>query len=113
MYRRGVTEKMVIDLTPEAREQQTQVALALGLGEILSQCAEECNELAIACNKVRRARNGTTPISQDDAIAMLEEEAGDVLLLLDYLEACGLLNIETAVESAKKKNTRWYGRTIG
>lgn len=99
-------------LNAESRAQQMQIIAALGREELLSQCAEECCELAQAAQKVRRVLHGTTPVTMAEALDQLTEEAGDVLLLLDYLERTGLLDLSAALESAKQKNTRWYGRTI-
>ena len=72
----------VIDLTKEEREQQNQIIFALGVEEILSQLSEECCELAQAAQKMRRVLHGTTTVSQELAMLSLNEEAGDVLLLL-------------------------------
>ncbi len=104
---------MLIDLSIEARDQQQMIISALGQDEILSQCCEECCELGHATQKVRRVLCGTTPLSMGEALEKLIEETGDVLLLLDYLECAGLLDLEEAVKSAKQKNTRWYERTFG
>lgn len=102
----------VIDLNKEEREQQDNIIFAIGVEEILSQLSEECCELAQAAQKMRRVLHGTTPVSQELAMLSLNEEAGDVLLLLDYLERIGYIDMETVVKSAKIKNKRWYGRTI-
>ena len=46
------------------------------------------------------------------AMAKMNEEAGDVLLLLDCLEDEGLVDLDAARESARQKLQRWYGRTF-
>ena len=109
----GEHGKIIPYLTKEEREQQNQIICALGVEEILSQLSEECCELAQAAQKMRRVLHGTTPVSQELAMLSLNEEAGDVLLLLDYLERIGYINMETVVKSAKIKNKRWYWRTVG
>ena len=103
----------MLKLGLEGRCQQDEIIAALGHEELLSQCAEECCELAQAAQKVRRVLRGTTPLGMAEAMDKLNEEAGDVLLLLDYLEYTGYLNLYKAVDSAKRKNARWYGRTVG
>lgn len=109
----SVLKSFPLSLNDDQREQQLQIILALGQEEILSQCAEECCELGQAAEKMRRVLRGTTPVSMEEAAAKLAEESGDVLLLLDYLVRAGLLDLEAAIASARRKNTRWYGRVIG
>lgn len=104
---------MLIEMTEEERQKQDEIIFELGTDEILHQCGEECSELAVACNKVCRAIKRTTPLSLQEARSMLVEEAGDVLLLLDYLNLCGFLDFDFAIDSARKKNRRWYGRVTG
>ena len=104
---------MLIDLNDEGLRMQEEIVCALGRVELLHQCAEECSELAIACSKVRRSLAGTTPMTLEQALSCLTEEAGDVMLLLDCLERKGLLDLEAAMGSARQKTIRWYGRTVG
>lgn len=92
---------------------QEEIALKLGDEEILSMLSEECSELAQAAQKMLRVINGTTPVRIDKALSKLNEETGDVLLLIDYLSEMGFIDIDCAFESAKRKNIRWYNRVFG
>lgn len=60
---------------------------------LLEGLAEECCELAQAALKAIRAEDGTnpTPVSKEACLDKLNEEAGDVLMLLDLLNmiSCG------------------------
>lgn len=103
---------MLIELDKSGLNKQEQIIMKLGVEEILSQLSEECCELAQAAQKVRRVLHGTTPVSMDDAEAMLEEEAGDVMLLLDFVNRAGVLSMYAAQASAKSKNTRWFHRVM-
>lgn len=105
--------KMILEFTQDDREQQMQIYLSLGSEEILSQCSEECCGLEQAAQKMRRVLHGTTHMSEQDARQALNEEACDVLLLLEYLDYFGFIDVEAAIESAREKNKRWYGRVIG
>ena len=64
-----------------------KVRMLLGKPELLTQLAEECNELAHAALKLRRAMTGVnpTPVSEEDAWAALIEEIADVFVSLDAL----------------------------
>lgn len=94
-------------------EKQRHIILKLGSEEILSQLSEECCELSVAAQKVRRVLHGTTPVIMEKALAMLQEEAGDVLLLLDCLERMSLYDPVGAKTSAQGKNIRWFQRIFG
>ena len=100
-------------LDAEALRMMEEISLALGREELLGQLSEECCELGQAAQKVRRAMKGTTPVRLEDAREKLTEEAGDVLLLLGFLENNSLLTLEEARNIAGSKLVRWYGRTVG
>lgn len=104
---------MLIEKTQEEREQLRAICGKLGRDELLGQATEESCELGQACQKVRRARKGTTPVKLPEATGKLDEEAGDVLLLIDCLVESGVVNLDAAVESARRKIARWYGRAFG
>lgn len=80
----------------------------LGEDELLLQIAEECNELGQAALKLRRAKNGLTPVSVEEAHKKLLEEIADVVLCLDVLgfgeDLITILNI------MDYKLTRWKAR---
>lgn len=100
-------------LDAEALRMMEEISLAVGCEELLGQLSEECCELGQAAQKLRRALKGTTPVTTGQAMAKMNEEAGDVLLLLDCLEDEGLVDLDAARESARQKLQRWYGRTFG
>lgn len=104
---------MLFDFGTEAVDMQNEVILAVGTEEILNQLTEECGELIQAAQKVRRAMAGTTPISREQAVEMLQEEAADVLLLIDYLETAGMIDREMIMDTMREKNKRWYARVVG
>lgn len=104
---------MLFDFGAEAVDMQNEVIFATGIEEILNQLTEECGELTQAAQKVRRAIVGTTPISREQATEMLQEEAADVLLLIDYLDTAGMIDRERIVDTMREKNKRWYARIIG
>lgn len=104
---------MLFDFGTEAVDMQNEVILAVGTEEILNQLTEECGELIQAAQKARRAMGGTTPISLPETLKMLQEEAADVLLCIDYLDTAGMLEFEAVKDEMEYKNRRWYGRTIG
>lgn len=103
---------MLVELEKSGRDQQLQIIMKIGMEEIFSQLSEECCELAQAAQKVRRVLHGTTPVSMGDAVSALEEEAGDVLLLLDFAVRAGVLDMDAAAASAKTKNVRWFHRVM-
>lgn len=100
-------------LDAEALRMMEEISLALGCEELLGQLSEECCELGQAAQKLRRALKGTTPVTTGQAMAKMNEEAGDVLLLLDFMEKNSLLTLEEARNIAGSKLVRWYGRTVG
>lgn len=59
--------------------------------DLLEQLAEESAELSQAALKIIRAKGmsqNPTPISEDEALAGLKEEANDVLIILEILGLC-------------------------
>lgn len=87
----------------------------LGREEILAQLAEECCELGQAALKLRRAmgRHNPTPVSEEEAMASLKEELGDVMgCLLAFGDLAGLhTTVETLVSPEKLE--RWARRLEG
>lgn len=84
----------------------------LGREEILAQLAEECCELGQAALKLRRAmgRSNPTPASEEEAMASLKEELGDVMgCLLAFGDLIGLSTNVEALVSAEKLE-RWLRR---
>lgn len=104
---------MLFDFGAEAVDMQNEVILAVGTEEILNQLTEECGELIQAAQKARRAMAGTTPISWSESLIMLQEEAADVLLLIDYIESAGIIDSQCVKKMMEHKNKRWYARAIG
>lgn len=78
---------------------------------LLDQLAEECSELIHAVIKLRRARDGMTPVSTEGAEAMVKEEIADVqLCLTTYLmkQTVGFVSDIEAIMAEKEK--RWIER---
>lgn len=89
-----------------------QVRARLPQEEILAQLAEESCELGQAALKLRRAmgRSNPTPVSEEEAMASLKEELGDVMgCLLAFGDLAGLhTTVETLV--IPEKLERWAER---
>lgn len=103
---------MMIDFDIDTSAKLQEIINKLGAEEILSQLTEECCELGQAAQKMRRALHGTTPVTLGDAISKLEEETGDVLLLIECLNQLGCLSELEIEGSIDFKLARWYGRTF-
>ena len=81
--------------------------------EQMAGLAEEATELAHAALKLRRAYDGTnsTPVTEQEAVANLMEEVGDVLL---YLEVLGFPVVpEDYRHNMDAKLERWVRRLKG
>ena len=91
----------------------SEIAGKLTADEILCQCAEECAELAQAVLKLRRAMAGTTPVTPYRAIASVNEEAADVLNLLDALRTIGATDPDCVDGIRAYKARRWHARVFG
>lgn len=88
-----------------------RIAEQLGPEEILCQCAEECSELAQAVLKMRRALVGTTPLTQGEARALINEEVADVLNCVEALEAISFVDRAHVSRIQAEKLERWDRRT--
>lgn len=78
--------------------------------EVLCQLSEECDELAKAALKLRRAKEGVnpTPVSEGEAAADLLEEVGDVM---NCLEVLWIRVDDTIIRNHRKyKLERWVKR---
>lgn len=104
---------MLFDFGAESVDMQNEVIFAAGIEEVLNQLTEECGELVQAAQKARRAMVGLTPVSREQALEMLQEEAADVLLLIDYLDTAGMIDRERIMDTMHEKNKRWYARVVG
>lgn len=84
---------------------------SIGTAACLEQCAEECTELAKATLKLARIlRNENyTPVSAEEAIDQIREEAADVRLCLDVLATDIEINTR---EIERTKLERWLERTV-
>ena len=70
----------------DAKNYIIQVLQASGKEAFLPMLQEECSELIVAVNKFQRAEgiiNSPTPISSQDAKAMIREEITDVQMMID------------------------------
>lgn len=79
--------------------------------EILLQLAEECNELAQACHKVRRCMDDLNPtrMSYQEAVTKLNEEWADVLLSKRFVS---LFNDEFVYQVMQYKHDRWLNHLL-
>lgn len=104
---------MLFDFSAELVDMQNEVIFATGIEEVLNQLTEECGELVQAAQKARRAMVGLIPVSSEQALEMLREEAADVLLLIDYLDTAGMIDRERIMHTMREKNKRWHARVVG
>jgi len=84
----------------------------LPITEMLAQLAEECNELAQAALKLRRAVDGTnpTPVSIREASDQLDEEESDVRCCLELLHFYGTEKNLEWMDTVYPKVERWRKR---
>lgn len=77
--------------------------------EALVCLAEECGELIKECMKI--VRFGESP----EAIARLEQEAGDVLCLMGWLQNSGMINMNNIEQASvqKEKKLHIYSNLYG
>lgn len=73
----------------------------------------KCGELIKAAQKVRRAMNGTTPVSLDDAVVHLSEECADIAVCIDALIEVGLIEEDKIQSIGRYRNDQWHGRVCG
>lgn len=83
-----------------------------GREEILGQLCEECNELGVAAQKVRRVWAGTTTANEDDVFMNLVEECADVLNMIEALEQIDLIDMECVRRIRANKADRWKRRVV-
>ena len=84
----------------------------LGVPELLTQLAEECNELGHAALKLRRVYDGRnpTPVSESEALDNLLEEIGDIDNCLEALELNNPKYALQIYQSKTAKIERWAQR---
>ncbi len=101
----------------EIDERLKKIADKVGIEEVACQLAEECNELAQAALKYRRVLHGTTPVSDEEALAKLAAEIADVkncINAMAYLLGCKGNFYRSAIGIMQEaKVDRWYVRTFG
>ena len=73
----------------------------------------KCGELIKAAQKVRRAMNGTTPVSLDDAVVHLSEECADIAVFSDALIEVGHIEADNTQSIGRYRNDQWHGRVCG
>ena len=92
-----------------------QIADKWGKAYLLRQLAEECGELTQAALKLVRVYEGTTPVTEEEAMDKLAEELADVQLMVDYVceqFISGDLELRM-IRSKDYKARRTYRRLIG
>lgn len=84
----------------------------IGIPAILENNAEECMELGHACLKLSRVlrKENPTPVTREDAIAKVMEEAADVTLMVEALYEAGLISSEDVEHWISGKKQRWIKR---
>ena len=79
--------------------------------ETLSVLQEECAEVIVAISKIFRfGLDGKKPDIDQTNIQHLEEEIGDLICMVEILEAQGLIsasNVRTAVANKQEKLKKW------
>lgn len=88
----------------------TELQDAIGDSMIFTRSIRKLSGLIQAAQKVRRARNGTTPVCLDDALVHLNEECADVALCIDALTMVGLVDGNGVQFIGRYKNARWHER---
>lgn len=99
-------------VTEKHKDALAQARLTYGLQKQLSICAEECNELAIVCNKHCRydTPEGAQKALHDEALT----EIADVLIVLDHaITIFGVSEQELALKIDDKINRlkRWLSKS--
>ena len=84
----------------------------IGKPAVLEQCAEECAELAQVCLKAaRKLRDeNPTPMTWDEIVQKLNEEAADVTLCMNVMVGADLLSYEAIDSEYTIKEERWKTR---
>lgn len=73
----------------------------------------KCGELIQAAQKVRRAMNGTTSVSLDDAVVHLSEECAGIAVCIDALIESGLIEEDKIQSIGRFRNDQWHGQVCG
>lgn len=89
-----------------------QIMLHLDEGEVLAQLAEECDELAHAALKLRRAmeKKNPTPVRVEEAEARVVLEFVDVLNAIDVLGITRRATVNQLRDIGDNKLERWLRR---
>lgn len=92
-----------------------QIADKWGKAYLLRQLAEECGELTQAALKLVRVYEGTTPVSEEEALNSLAEELADVQLMIDYVSEQFISGdlVLRMIRSKDYKARRMFRRLIG
>lgn len=89
---------------------EDKIVASVGMPALLGQLAEECSELCKAALKYQRVLMNVnpTPVSEEDILHELEEEAEDVNTCLSILEYQGIKVSDK--DQRKRKIERWLSR---
>ena len=95
-------------------ENRNDIVLKLPKAALLEQAAEEAAELVQACLKLARIYRGEnpTPVTEEKAIANVEEEAADVYLCMCALDEakCAKVYFDDCCDRMYAKLDRWVQR---
>lgn len=91
------------------------ISMNTGLEANIRQLIEEAAELIVACNKYLRSTGSgqPTPITTEEAIAMIEEEMADVEITGDVIKKQMAEDFSAEIKSCKSvKADRWIRRLV-
>lgn len=89
-----------------------KIVAKTGIPALLEHGAEECSELAKAMQKLaRKLRNeNPTVATAEELVEFVNDEAGDVLNVLEALAACQIISYQRIDELRLAKQDRWEKR---
>lgn len=108
----GETDTCRFNQNSSSLDTADEIAAKTDLRANVTQLMEEAAELIAACSKYLRACGigQPTPVTVDEALAMIGEEAEDVNLVTDVIRRQSEAVEDVFVETANRKILRWKGR---
>lgn len=108
----GETDTCRFNQNSSSLDTADEIAAKTDLRANVTQLMEEAAELIAACSKYLRACGigQPTPVTVDEALAMIGEEAADVNLVTDVIRRQSEAVEDVFVETANRKILRWKGR---
>lgn len=112
MDKMTIDEKATSIRSENIRQAASKSRAYKGREELIGQLCEECGELVVAAQKLRRVWSETTKISMDEAYMNLAEECADVLNAIEALEHINLIDMECVNRIRAHKAYRWKHRIV-